>query len=68
MSRCGRRRYLRYLLTNQEDLFQLFSMLAEGRIVPAVAAVVPLTDVRRAHQRVEAGDVPGKLVMRVTDR
>ena len=52
----------------QEDLCQLFKMLAEGRIAPAVAEVVPLTDVRRAHQRVEAGDVPGKLVMRVTDR
>jgi len=33
---------------------------------PAVAEVVPLSDVRRAHERVEAGEVQGKLVMRVT--
>jgi len=43
-------------------------MLSEGRIDPAVAEVVPLAEVRRAHERVEAGEVPGKLVMRVTDR
>ncbi|MBK8440844.1 MAG: hypothetical protein IPL38_15565 [Rhodobacter sp.] len=31
-----------------------------------MAEVVPLTEVRRAHERVEAGEVQGKLVMRVT--
>lgn len=35
---------------------------------PAVAEVVPLSEVRRAHQRVEAGDVQGKLVMRVSEQ
>ena len=52
----------------REDLATLFTMLAEGRIDPAVAEVVPLADARRAHQRVEEGDVPGKLVMRVGER
>ncbi len=50
----------------KEDLAALFALLAEGRIDPAVAEVVPLSDVRRAHERVEAGEVQGKLVMRVT--
>jgi NADPH:quinone reductase-like Zn-dependent oxidoreductase len=47
------------------DLAALFELLAEGRIDPAIAEVVPLSEVRRAHERVEAGEVQGKLVMRV---
>lgn len=51
----------------REDLTKLFAMLAEGRIDPVVADVLPLADVRRAHERVEAGGVAGKLVLRVTE-
>ena len=49
-----------------EDLATLFRMLKEGRIAPVVAETVPLDEVRSAHERVEAGEVTGKLVMRVT--
>lgn len=52
----------------KEDLATLFEMLAAGRFDPAVAEVVPMSDVRRAHERVEAGEVLGKLVMRVSER
>ena len=52
----------------REDLAALFAMLAGGRFDPAVAEVVPLADVRHAHERVEAGRVAGKLVMRVSER
>ncbi len=52
----------------KEDLAALFEMLAEGRIDPAIAEVVPLSEVRRAHERVEAGEVQGKLVLRVSER
>jgi len=51
----------------REDLGKLFALLVDGRIDPAVAEVVPLSDVRQAHERVEAGEVQGKLVMRVTE-
>jgi NADPH:quinone reductase-like Zn-dependent oxidoreductase len=51
----------------KEDLATLFGMLAEGRIDPAVAEVVPLSEVRGAHERVEAGEVSGKLVMKVSE-
>jgi NADPH:quinone reductase len=51
----------------REDLATLFAMLAEGRIAPVVAEVLPLADVRRAHERVEAGEVAGKLVLRVSE-
>lgn len=50
----------------REDLATLFEMLAEGRIAPVVAEVLPLSKVRQAHARVEAGDVAGKLVLRVS--
>ncbi len=52
----------------RQDLAVLFDMLAAGRIRPAIADVVPLADVQRAHQRIEAGDVQGKLIMRVSKR
>ncbi|MEX5728633.1 NADPH:quinone reductase-like Zn-dependent oxidoreductase [Rhodovulum iodosum] len=52
----------------REDLATLFEMLAAGRIDPTVAEVLPLAEVRRAHERVEAGDVAGKLVLRVTEQ
>lgn len=51
----------------REDLARLFDMLAEGRLDPVVAEVLPLADVARAHERVEAGTVNGKLVLRVSD-
>ncbi|SFI31594.1 medium chain dehydrogenase/reductase family protein [Jannaschia pohangensis] len=52
----------------REDQTRLFGMLAEGRIDPVVAEIVPLSDVRRAHARVEAGEIAGKLIFRVTER
>lgn len=51
----------------KEDLATLLAMLAGGRFDPAVTEVMPLSEVRRAHERIEAGDVQGKLVMRVTE-
>lgn len=50
----------------REDLATLFGMLAEGRIKPVVAEVLPMAEVREAHERIEAGNVAGKLVLRVS--
>lgn len=50
----------------REDLAALFQMLKEGRISPVVAEVMPLEDVRRAHEMLEAGKVQGKIVLRVS--
>lgn len=52
----------------RDDLARLFAMLSEGRIAPVVAEVMPLAEVRRAHERIEAGEVAGKLVLRVTEQ
>ena len=51
----------------KEDLANLFALLADGRIDPSIAEIVPLSEVRRAHERVEAGEVQGKLVLRVAE-
>ncbi len=51
----------------QGDLARLFDMLAQGRIDPVVAEVLPLEEVRRAHEMLEAGTAPGKLVLRVAE-
>jgi len=48
-------------------LAALFDMLAAGRIKPVVAEVLPLAEVRLAHERLEAGSVQGKLVLRVSE-
>ncbi|TFL16643.1 medium chain dehydrogenase/reductase family protein [Jannaschia formosa] len=52
----------------RDDLATLFEMLAQGRIAPVVAEVLPLAEVQHAHERVEAGEVAGKLVLRVTEQ
>ncbi|MFN4204251.1 MAG: zinc-binding dehydrogenase [Tabrizicola sp.] len=49
------------------DLERLFAMLAAGQIAPVIAEVLPLEAVREAHRRLEAGTVPGKLVLRVSN-
>jgi NADPH:quinone reductase-like Zn-dependent oxidoreductase len=51
----------------REDLETLLTMLEEGRIAPVVAEILPLDEVRRAHERLEAGDPAGKLVLRVAE-
>jgi len=51
----------------REDLATLFGMLSEGRIRPVVAEVLPLAEARRAHERIEAGEARGKLVLRVAE-
>jgi NADPH:quinone reductase-like Zn-dependent oxidoreductase len=50
----------------REDLAALLGMLVAGRIKPVVAEVLAMAEVRQAHERLEAGDVAGKLVLRVS--
>ncbi|HEX5009440.1 MAG TPA: NAD(P)H-quinone oxidoreductase [Planctomycetota bacterium] len=43
---------------------QVLPALADGRLAPVVDAVLPVSEVRAAHERVERGEVFGKLVLR----
>ncbi|MGD1930496.1 MAG: zinc-binding dehydrogenase [Leptolyngbyaceae cyanobacterium] len=49
------------------DLAWLFGLLAQGTIKPAIAAKLPLTQARQAHEMIERGDVLGQLVLLATD-
>lgn len=46
-----------------QDFGALIALLRQGYLHPAVAERIPLTDVRRAHDLLDAGGVPGKLVL-----
>jgi NADPH:quinone reductase-like Zn-dependent oxidoreductase len=48
-----------------EDLITLFDLLEQGKIKPIIAARMPLTDVVKAHERIERADVQGKIVLMV---
>jgi NADPH:quinone reductase len=43
---------------------QVLPLLADGRLAPVVDSVLPMSEVRTAHERVERGEVFGKLVLR----
>jgi len=45
------------------DLATLFALLEERRLRPVIAARMPLEEVVSAHQRLERGDVKGRLVL-----
>jgi len=48
-----------------EDLPKIFALVAERRIKPVIAAVVPLAEVRSALMRLASGSVTGKIVLEV---
>ena len=43
---------------------QVLPLLADGRLVPVVDAVMPMSEVRAAHRRMESNDTFGKIVLR----
>jgi NADPH:quinone reductase-like Zn-dependent oxidoreductase len=47
----------------RETLATLLRWLAEGKIKPMVAARVPLTDARHAHELLEGRGIVGKIVL-----
>ncbi len=47
----------------REDLPRLFSLLSRGQVHPRIAERLPLLDARRANERLEAGNIEGKLVL-----
>ncbi len=49
----------------KQDLATLFGLLAAGDIQPMVFQTLPLQEAAEAHRMIEAGEVSGKLVLRV---
>lgn len=50
-----------------EDLPMLFQWLAEGKIKPVIADILPLTKAAHAHELLESGAVQGKLILKCTE-
>ena len=50
---------------SQQDFEAALELVASGRALPVVDAVYPLAEAAAAHERLEAGDQLGKIVLRI---
>ena len=48
-----------------EDFAGAYELVATGRAVPVVDSVLPLPEIRTAHERLEAGEQLGKIVLTI---
>jgi NADPH:quinone reductase-like Zn-dependent oxidoreductase len=49
------------------DFEGAYDLIASGRARPVVDEIVPLSDIRAAHARLEAGEQLGKIVLRIAE-
>jgi NADPH:quinone reductase-like Zn-dependent oxidoreductase len=49
----------------KDDFEGVYELVASGRVKPIVDAVFPLSDARAAHERMEAGEQLGKIVLTI---
>jgi NADPH:quinone reductase-like Zn-dependent oxidoreductase len=49
-----------------EDFAAVYELVTTGRVRPVVDEVVPLEQIRAAHERLEAGEQLGKIVLSVS--
>ena len=52
---------------SQADFEAVYDLVVSGRAVPLVDSVLPLAEAAAAHERLEAGDQLGKIVLRIPD-
>ena len=50
-------------MSSKSEFEEVMSLISQGVLNPVVDEVLPLSDIRRAHERLESGDVRGKLVL-----
>ncbi len=51
----------------REDFEGAYELVASGRAKPIVDSVLPLSEARKAHERLEAGEQLGKIVLSIPD-
>jgi NADPH:quinone reductase-like Zn-dependent oxidoreductase len=49
----------------KDDFEGAYGLVADGRARPVVDSVFPLADARAAHERLEAGEQLGKIVLQI---
>jgi NADPH2:quinone reductase len=61
----GKNSSIHFIFTQQNrvKLEQLRSLIEQGRIKPVIDSQMPLSEVARAHERIEQGGVRGKIVL-----
>ena len=52
---------------SREDFEAVYDLVVSGRVQPVVDMVFPLAEAAAAHQRLEAGEQLGKIVLRIPD-
>jgi NADPH:quinone reductase-like Zn-dependent oxidoreductase len=52
---------------SKEDFEAVYELVSSGRVVPVVDEVFPLAEAAAAHERLEAGEQLGKIVLRIPD-
>ena len=52
-------------VTDTDQLDEIAELIDEGALKPAVSDVFSLADAAQAHARLEAGQVQGKVVLRI---
>ena len=50
---------------SREDFEAAYELVASGRALPVVDKVFPLAEAAAAHERLEAGEQLGKIVLRI---
>ena len=48
-----------------EDFAGAYELVASGRVRPVIDTVLPLKEIRAAHERLEAGEQLGKIVLSI---
>jgi NADPH2:quinone reductase len=59
--------HLVFLQRERSRLDRLSELIERGQLRPVIDSVMPLTDVAKAHRRLEAGGVKGKIVLKVAE-
>jgi len=52
---------------SREDFEAVYDLVASGRVVPVVDTVYPLAEAAAAHERLEAGEQLGKIILRIPE-
>ena len=50
-------------MSSKSEFEEVMSLISQGVLKPVIDEALPLTAIRRAHERLESGDVRGKLVL-----
>jgi NADPH2:quinone reductase len=56
-----------FVMRESERLREMAAVIEQGRCTPLIGGIMPLEDVRRAHERLDSGHGTGKLILRVSE-